>query len=145
MSRLKIILKLLDLKKFNLERHELDVRKINNDLNLEKERLDSLEREFKDSAKVLKSWHNTTASAREIELFYNYLVELNKKTRDQKEAIQMKSKELEEKKNKMLNVYREKSVLELLLKRIHSKEDKEKSRREQAWIDFLFLSKKVRR
>lgn len=145
MSRIKTILKLLDLKKLNLESLEHDVKTINSELDVEQKKLDSHKRAFEYSAEVLKSWHNTTASAREIELFHSYLAELNKKIMEQKEAIQMKSMELEEKKTKMLSVYIEKSVLELLFNKIHSQENKEKSRREQEWIDFLFISKKVRR
>ncbi|GBD39466.1 hypothetical protein HRbin37_01748 [bacterium HR37] len=142
MSRLKILSKLLEIKKNNLEKYELDLRKTRYELHLEEEKLENLKNKLKESSNL---YNDNQVSIGELELIHNYIEALTKETKERKRTLEIKEKEFEEKKNQVLSIYRESKLIELLGKKIQFEEEKKKAIREQQWIDFISLLKKVNR
>lgn len=144
MKRQKIS-RIIELKEFTKEQLELEVRRIRNELDIENMKLSSMKGLLDKVVAEFNSRNDDSSmSSFELEYFYNYSAHLNGQIKLQEVAVVNKSAELEEKHKEMLEVYKEKRILEVLHDRILSRETREKLLLEQKEVDFNFGSRKSR-
>lgn len=144
MQRQKIS-RIIELKAFTKEQLELVVRRIRNELDNENMKLASIKGRLD---KAVSEFNNrneeSPISSLELDYFYNYSAHLNTQIKLQKVAVDNKSAELDEKHKEMMEVYKEKRILEVLHDRILSRETRDNLVLEQKDVDFIFGSRKSR-
>ncbi len=143
MNKENIVSRILSLKKFVLEGRETEVKRTMFELDKEKVNLNYLEKVFKESVDAFQQTKGAVNPG-ELELFYSHLVGLANQIKDQKKVVDLKLKELDEKRKGMVGAYRETRIIETLKSKIHNEEERKGEIAEQKWIDFLFLSRKAR-
>lgn len=144
MKRQKIT-RLIELKAFTKEQLELEVRRIRTELDIENMKLTSMKGLIDKIVAEFNSRNDEKSmSGLELEYFYNYSAHLNDQVKLQEAVVDNKSSELDEKHKEMMEIYKEKRILELLHDRILSKETREKLVLEQKDVDFNFGSRRSR-
>ena len=143
MNRENIVSRILSLKKFVLEGRETGVKRTMFELDKEKGNLNYLEKIFKEAVNAFQQTKGVGKPG-ELELFYSHLVGLANQIKGQKKVVDLKLKELEEKRKGVVEAYRATRIIETLKSRIHNGEGKKGELAEQKWVDFLFLSRKAR-
>lgn len=144
MKRQKIT-KIIELKEFTKEQLEIEVRRVRNELDIENMKLSSIKGLLdKVVAEFNSRDEGSLRSGMELEYFYSYSAHLNYQIKLQEVTVGKKSAELDGKHKEMMEVYKEKRILEALYDRILSKETREKLVLEQKEVDFNFGSRKSR-
>lgn len=144
MKRQKIT-RIIELKEFTKEQLELEALRLRNELDIENLKLSSIKGLLDKVVADFNSRNDDSSmSGLELEYFYNYSAHLNAQIKLQEVVVGNKSAELEGKHKEMMEVYREKRILEVLHDRILSRETREKLILEQKEADFNFGSRKSR-
>jgi len=143
MTKEKMVSKIIEIKEFNKEQLEAEVRKARQQLNVEQLKLDGLDREYKKT--VVDFTHKQAGSihAPEIELFHTYLKHLSKQLDKQKSVVDAHAAVLEQKQIAMVEAFQEQCLFEKLHDKIIHKQAKEISQIEQKDADFMFLCRKA--
>ncbi len=146
MNRQKTVSKVLELKGLTKEQIELEAKKTREELNIEKGRLELLEGTLENTVTEFNSKQdNSSISTQELELFYDYVLYLQKRIAQQSEVVRRKIAELEVKQKAILEAYKEERLFEILHNKIVNEEMKEMLLVEQKEMDFNFISRKSRR
>lgn len=146
MTKKKTLAKVIELKEFKQEQIESELRHTYDLLNMEKEKLEHLERMFKKADSRLNSYHNKEPmNISEITIFYDYLTYLNRKIEEQKSIVFRITAEIELKKAEMFEVYKEKRVIEKLREKVLNEENRHILQKEQKEADYNFLSRSIRK
>ncbi len=145
-AKKKTITKVLQLKSFTQDQLEAEVRKANDRLNAEEERLEHLQMAFTKTEEKIKGCERRgPIQISEVGLFYDYLAFLRRQIGEQREVVSRVGQELELKKSEMLEVYREKRIFEKFRDNIVSEENRKVLHIEQSEADYDFISRKLRK
>jgi len=146
MTRKNTLSKVLELKGYEQEHLESQVRQVNELLTVEKEKLQSLERMLRKTDSRFNSCRDKEpVNITEMTLFYDYLSHLGRKIEEQKGVVLRLSSELEMKKTEMVEVYKEKRIFEKLRDQVVDEENRQIVKLEQKEADYNYLSKGLRR
>jgi flagellar protein FliJ len=146
MTRKQTLSKVLELKGFTQEQLEAEVRKKNDTLSLEKDKLELLEETLsKTDAKFNAGQGRELLNVNEISILYDYHSYLNRKIEEQKNVVFKLAAELEVKKSEMIEVYKEKKIFEKLRDKIIHEESRTIVRSEQKEADYNYISGKMRK
>lgn len=139
----KRISRILELKQFTKDICETELKKSLESLQTEKTKLTHIEKDMQKTLSDYKEMHKDgLVNIHELEMFNNYLFHMNKQAGKQKEVISKKTLDVEKKKDKMINAYKEKQMVEIIHNKLLQKEIKESDKKEQKQLDFNFLHKK---
>lgn len=142
----KTVTKILEFKEFNTVQHEAAVKKAKERLNLEQERLDALEREYKHrSDDFAGKQAEGTIPVQQMDLFYAYLKHLSKQIEHQKNIVAIRAAEHDRTRQATVEAYKEQRLFELLQDRLHREEVREASKSEQKEADYQYLARKGKR
>ena len=146
MTRDKTISKIIEIKEFNKEQIEAEVKKAQARLNLEQAKLDELERDYKKTcADLLAKQMKGTMPVTEIDLFQSYVKHLGKLIEKQGAVVRVHKADVEAKQQAMIVAYQEQRLFEKLHDKIVSEQIKETDHIEQKEADFSFLNRKAER
>ncbi len=141
----KTVAKIIEIKEFNTEQMEAEVKKARARLNAEEKKLSGMEREYLGTSDDFSSRQTAgTLPVQEMDLFYTYLMHLNKQIEHQKCIISSRTAGLEEKQNAMVAAYKEQRLFEILQDKMHQEQVKEFAQKEQKEADYQFLTRKAK-
>lgn len=144
MTRRKAVSKVLELKGFTREQLELEVKKTKDALDQEQERLAGLEQAFKKTSDEFTAKQEAGGvGVAELELFYEYLLRLCRQLERQKKTVEQRREEWEERKNAMVEAYKEQRLFEILRDKIVREEIREANHGEQKETDERFLTRRT--
>jgi len=142
----KRISKILELKQFTTDMYEAELKKSMNSLRNEEAKLSFIEKDIQTTIdEYSQTEEDGLVNLQKFELYYNYLQHMNKKAQKQKEIISRKTLDVQNKKNKVIDVLKEKKMVEILLNKLLDEEIKESDKKEQKELDFNYLSRKTRK
>jgi flagellar export protein FliJ len=134
------ILKLKDSKKKELE---LEVKEAADKADEEKERLNALEKDYKDNIKVfMRQQEGGTADAGNVISFYEFFSRINGRIEEQKKVHDQRLSELSLLENHLINAHKEKKMFEVLEEKAVKEEIKEKEVAERKETDFFTLARR---
>jgi len=141
----KTVAKIIEVKEFNTEQLEAEVKKARARLNIEEEKLAGLEREYLHTCDDF-SYRQTTGTlpVQEMDLFYTYLKHLTKQIGHQKCVVSIHIAELEQKQEAMVTAYKEQRLFEILQDKMHQVQAREAMKKEQKEADYQFLTRKAK-
>ena len=142
MTKEKMVSKIIEIKEFNKEQLDAEVRKAREQLNTEQMKLDGLDREYKKTSADLTGKQTDAIHATEIELFHTFLKHLAKQIDLQTSIVAAHAKEVDQKQKAMVDAFKEQRLFEKLHDKIVHEQDKESSQSEQKVADFAFLCRK---
>lgn len=142
MTKEKMVSKIIEIKEFNKEQLEAEVRKAQERLNAEQAKLDGLDGEYKKTSADLACKQAGAIPATEIELFHTYLKHLAKQIDQQKCVVAVRAGEADQKQKAMVEAFQEQRLFEKLHDKIVHQQDKETSQSEQKEADFTFLCRR---
>lgn len=146
MTRKQTLSKVLELKGFTQEQLEAEVRQKNDRLNAELGKLELLEETLnKTDARFSSGQEKELLDVNEISLLYDYHSYLNRKIEEQKTVVLKLAAELELKKTEMIEVYKEKKIVEKLRDKVIHEEKRHMIQIEQREADYDYISKKMRK
>jgi flagellar export protein FliJ len=143
MTKEKMVSKIIEIKEFNKEQLEAEVRQVREQLNAEQLKLDGLDREYKKTIVELECKQAGALHAPEIELFYTYLKHLAKQIDQQKSVVAAHAAEVDRKQGAMVEAFKEQCLFEKLHDKIIHEQAKEISHNEQKEADFTFLCRRA--
>jgi flagellar export protein FliJ len=144
MTKEKMVSKIIEIKEFNKEQLEAEVKKARERLSDEQAKLDVLNLEYKKtSADFAGRQGGCTMHASEIEVFYTYLKHLAKQIEQQKSVVAAHVGEVEKKQKAMVEAFKEQRLFELLHDKMVQEQAKEITQGEQKEADFAFLCRKA--
>lgn len=144
-KRQKTVAKIIEVKEFNTEQLEAEVKKARARLNTEEENLAGLEREYLHTSENFSSRQTAgTLPVHEMDLFYTYLKHLTKQICHQKGIVSVCTAELEEKLRAMVAAYKEQRLFEILQDKMYQEQVKEIMQKEQKEADYQFLTRKAK-
>jgi len=145
-KRQKTVAKILELKEFNKEQLEAEVRKANDRLRDEQETLAVLNKAYAATNGGLTARQSKgTIPVHEVELFTTYLKHVHKQIELQTQVINVRSAELDALQSAMVEAYKEQRVFEILQDKIAQEATKEAAQVEQKTADYNYLSGKAER
>lgn len=143
MTKDKTVSKIIELKEFDKERLEIEVKKAREQFELEHGKLAALEAEYKKTCNDLTAKQkNGTMPVNEVEMFHTYLKHLGKKIEQQETVTATHACVLEKLQAAMVEAHKEQRLLEKLQDKITHEHEKETLHGEQKEADFLFLMRK---
>jgi len=146
MTRQKTVSKILEVKEYTKEQIESEVKKARGRFNLEQEKLETLEREYKTtSADFTRKQLSGTMRVQEVDLFTTYLKHVGRQIDHQKSIVKLRIAELDEKQKAMIEAYKEQRLFEILHDKIVHGQIKEAALGEQKEMDYNFLTRKAER
>lgn len=141
----KRITRMLELKEFAKDICETELKKSMESLQTEKDKLNFIETKLHKTLSEYKKLHEDgLINVHKLELFYDYLLHINRQAEKQKEVISKKTIDVEKKKDKAISAYKEKKMMEIIHNKIIKEENKESDKKEQKELDFNFLFRKTR-
>jgi flagellar export protein FliJ len=143
MTKEKMVSKIIELKEFNKEQLEAEVRKARERFELEQGKLAALEAEYKKTCNDLSAKQlGGTIPVNEVEIFHTYLKHLGKKIEQQKTTAAVYAAELEKIQKAMVTAHKEQRLLEKLHDKITHGQAKDALHGEQKEADYMFLMRK---
>ncbi len=144
MTKEKMVSKIIEIKEFNKEQLEAEVKKAREVLNAEQAKLEELEREYKKITTDLACKQTGGAmQANDIELFHTYLKHVSRQIDQQKSIVAVRAAEVEQKQGAMVEAFKEQRLFEKLHDKIVHEQIKETTQSEQKEADFAFLCRKA--
>jgi flagellar export protein FliJ len=143
MTKEKMVSKIIEIKEFNKEQLEAEVRKAREQMNAEQLKLDGLDREYKNTIVDFTCKQAGAIHAPEIELFHTYLKHIAKQLEQQKRIVEARAAVVDQKQRAMVEAFKEQCLFEKLHDKIIHKQAKEISQSEQKEADFMFLCRKA--
>ena len=143
MTKEKTVSKIIEIKEFNKEQLESEVRREREKLSAEQIKLDGLDCEYKKTIVSLACKQSGPLQAPEIELFHTYLKHLAKQIDQQKSVVAAQAAEVDKKQRDMVEAFKEQCLFEKLRDRIIEERIKELSQSEQKESDFAFLCRRT--
>lgn len=145
MTKKKTLTKVIELKEFKQDQIESELKHTRDVLNMEKEKLEHLERMFRKTDSRLNSFRSREPmNVSEISIYYDYLAYLNRKIEEQKNVVFRVAAELELKKAEMFEIHKERRVVEKLRDKILDAENRHLLKTEQKEADYNFISRSLR-
>jgi flagellar export protein FliJ len=139
----KTVSKVVKFKGITRGQLEQDVKKCRDDFNFEKEKLDCLEKEFREHLEKFNSRQDQGSVG--VDLFYAYFEHLGRQIEQQKKCVLVRQGELDEKKKAVLEAYKEQRLMEILKDKILHEEIRATVQGEQKETDYQFLARKAER
>lgn len=135
--------RILNLKENAKEQIDIEIKKVKEELDEEKGKLNALETSLE---RLIEGFQPAGSSMNpvELELFYNSVFGLQEEASKEKKQIKSLEDDLESKKAMALEINREKKLLDILLKRLIRERLTKASRDEQREMDFDFITRRLR-
>jgi flagellar export protein FliJ len=144
--RQKTVSKILEIKEIGKDTLEAEVKKAQEWLNAEQEKLDILESTYKTTDSDFRERQTGgTIPVHEVELYHTYLKHLNRQIEQQKCIVAIRAAELDKKHRAMVEAYKEHRLFEILHDKIARGQIKVVDRIEQKESDCTFLVRKAER
>jgi len=141
----KRISRILELKQFAKDICETEFKKSLESLQAEKAKLNLIENKLqKTFFDYKKMYQDGLINIYELEMFYDYLIHMNKQAAIQKEVVSRKTIDVEKKKDKVVSAHKEEKIIEIIHNRMLKEESKDSDRKEQKELDLNFLHRKTR-
>lgn len=141
----KRISRILELKQFTKDICEAELKKSMESLQAEKDKLNFIEKKLQKTFADYKKIHQDgLINIYELEMYYDYLLQMNKQSEKQKDVISKKAIDVEKKKDKVISALREKKMVEIIHNKIVKEDIKESDKKEQKESDLNFLYRKTR-
>ncbi len=141
----KRISRILELKQFTKDICEAELKKSMESLQAEKDKLNFIEKKLQKTFADYKKIHQDgLINIYELEMYYDYLLQMNKQSEKQKDVISKKAIDVEKKKDKVISAHREKKMVEIIHNKIVKEDIKESDKKEQKESDLNFLYRKTR-
>ena len=145
MTKLQTVSKVLEVKDLNKEDLALQSKKIRDRLDNERACLAGLEEKFADIVAAYEDAQTgLPLNVHELELYSDYLLQLEKKIARQRLLVAERAEELAGKQRELLEVHKQAKTLELLKDKIGRDIAREHGQSEQKEMDLLFLQRKAR-
>jgi flagellar export protein FliJ len=146
MTRKGTVSKVLELKGFEQEQLEAEVKKTNDRLKTEMAKLEDLEKRSIDMEGKFKSGQEGgRLDIAAVGLFYDYLSYLDRQIEEQKRVVFRLYAEFERRKNDMIEAYKEKKIFEKFRDKIVHEDDRQALIVEQNEADYNYISKRLRK
>ncbi len=146
MGKLKTVSKVLQIKDKIKEELAIEIKKLKDQIDHEQSKLNSLEKSFTETVEKLRERQKGRAtSVHELGLFYDYVGKLMEKMKAKKAMLNEWFQELHDKQDSLSEVYKEKRLFEIWQGKMVKEIAREKSLSEQKEMDYLFLSKWIRK
>ena len=144
MKKQKTVSKIIEIKEYTKEQLEAEVKKARERLNLEQEKLETLETAYgKTNADFMRKQTRGTMPVHEVELFTTYLKHIGRQIDQQKAAVARVAEDLDRKEKAMIEAYKEQRLFEILHDKILQGQIKEAALGEQKESDYNFLARKA--
>lgn len=141
----KRISRILELKQFTKDICEAELKKSMESLQAEKDKLNFIEKKLQKTFADYKKIHQDgLINIYELEMYYDYLLQMNKQSEKQKDVISKEAIDVEKKKDKVISAHREKKMVEIIHNKIVKEDIKESDKKEQKESDLNFLYRKTR-
>ena len=142
MSKNRTASKILEIKDKKKEELEIDLKKQRDSINEERSKLSSLNKSFLEIKElVTEKQDGYMTNVYEMELYYNYIKELDKEIKLQKEKISKMVTEFDLKQIILVNLYKEIRLMEIYKEKKMRNIKREKTLSTQKEMDYLFISK----
>jgi flagellar export protein FliJ len=146
MTRKGTVSKVLELKGFEQEQLEAEVKKTSDRLKTEMAKLEDLEKRSVDMEGKFKSGQEGgRLDISAVGLFYDYLSYLDRQIEEQKRVVFRLYAEFERRKNDMIEAYKEKKIFEKFRDKIVHEYDRQALIVEQNEADYNYISKRLRK
>jgi|GEM_PF-5555951 len=140
----KRVKRIIRLKEHAKEEIELEIRRTKAKLNEKDKRLQEIKNSLDNAIGNFHAPLNPSMTSLDLELLYNSIFNLHKEAEAEKEEKKKLEENLDEKRDRIVEVNREKRLLEILIKRMVTERARKASKNEQREIDFDFLSRRLR-
>jgi flagellar export protein FliJ len=141
----KTVAKILEVKGMTKDQLEAEVRKANERLRAEENRLAALEQEHRHTSDDLAAKQQArTIAVTQLDLFYTYLKHLEKQIANQKTVVALRAQEHERAMQALVEAYKEHRLIEILHDKIDAARKKAAIKGEQKETDYLHLTRKDR-
>lgn len=145
MRKTKTISKILKLKDSKKKEIELEVKKAADRVDLEKEKLHALEKDYNDTLKCFREKNaEGSLNAEKVSSYYDFFSRINDRIKEQKKVHLMRKNELMILKNTLVNAHKDKRMFEILNEKEVKKDMRDKAVSEQKEADFFTLARKLR-
>jgi len=139
----KTVAKMIELKEFNTEQLEVEVRHARMRLTNEENNLAELVGRYDHTSDDFSRKHGSDGlPVQEVDLFYTYLKHLAILIEKQKGIVAVRSAEFEDKQQAMMAAYREQRLLEILQDKMQQERTRQSVKGEQKEADYQFLTRK---
>ncbi len=145
MTKHKTVSKILELKEFKKEQLEAAVKKAQERLDLEQEKLDALNGEYKRTSDAFAPKQaKGEPPVQEMEIVYTFLKHLGRQIEHQNGVVAVCAAERDKQMRSMIEAFKEQRLFELMHHKIRRKEVQAAVRSEQKEADYQYLSRKGR-
>jgi len=143
MSRNSTVSKILEIKDKRKQELEIELKKQRDAIDEERSKLSSLKKSFLEIKDMISEERQDghITNVYEMELYYDYIKELDKEIRAQKEKISKMVTEFDFKQIILVNLYKEIRLMEIYKEKKMKNIKKEKTVSTQKEMDYLFISK----
>ena len=142
MSKNRTVSKILEIKDKKKQELEIDLKKQRDSIEQEKAKLSSLNKSFLEMKELFSQKQDGyMTNVYEMELYYDYVKELDKEIKAQKEKISKMVTEFDLKQIVLVNLYKEIRLMEIYQEKKIRNIKKEKTVSAQKEMDYLFISK----
>ncbi len=137
--------RILKIKRVSEEQAEIETRRIKDELDAERKKLHTLRVRLEDIiAGINNTGNGQEVDIRAMNFQYNRLFDLAKEIQEQLKTLDVKTREYEKKKDELIEIHKEKRILEILLERVFRERLREGFRKEQKEIDFNSITRGFR-
>lgn len=144
MTKGKIISKVLEIKEFNTEQLEAEVKNAREKLFSEEKKLENFENVHKSTCmQFTERQMNGSLPVREMELYYSYLRHLAKEIELQKKIVSIRREEVDARQHALLEAYKEERLMGKLHGKIVDHETRQAAKVEQKEMDYAFILRKA--
>ncbi len=145
MTRDKTVSKILELKEFNRSQLEAAIKKAQERLDHEQQKLDALNGEYRRTSDTFAEKQAKGAPpVQEMEIVYTFLKHLGRQIEHQNGVVAACAAEREKQMRSMIEAYKEQRLFEIMHHKIRRKEVHAALRSEQKEADYQYLSRKGR-
>ncbi len=145
MRKTKTISKILKLKENKKKEIELEVKKASDRVDVEKSKLQALEKDYMDTLRFFNEKHKEgSLDINNIVSYYEFFSRIHGKINKQRKIHSQRQSELETLKNMLVSAHKDKRMFEIMKENAVKKQIKEKAVLEQKENDFYALSRKLR-
>ncbi len=145
MRKINTISKILKLKDNKKQEVELEVREASDRLDVEREKLIGLEKEYQEKLESFNRKNKDgSMNIDKINTYYDYFARVEGRVKKQKEIFALRKKELDTAKDNLISAHKDQKVFEILKDKAVKSDMKEKAEVAQKEADYFVLTRKLR-
>jgi flagellar export protein FliJ len=146
MKRLRTYGKVIQIQEWKIMDIQVEINRVNAEMESCTMRLLQLEEGIEKASTLFAEQNRSgTISAEEFSMYCGYFTGMFEKTMQEMKAIEAKRLELQNVRDLLVEVYREKKLVENLKDRLIRKERVEEAKKERKEVDFLSISRRLRK